>query len=302
MLAETDNLLNLLTAATEDRGKIQQACERLVTAAAHASPQDRSEAVRRLSPVILNEDLKRAGMSAALCGMLVESGADPAAMGEPLLVRLLPALRAGDVDVVDAFASPAIALFCAKPSLRAANREVRDLAESFSNRIAWCAWLPTIFDVLEDEPLLVIEPSTHTGILARLSGADVNFTLEHAADASLPGRHRPTPFASFAQSRKRRRRRTAGFRRMGARSVEPVQLGSARRERIVARRPEEQPALDLERRCTLRHFHLCRAARRIARAGGLRPLLARATNLRGHAAQLAYRKTSNPRRSTKLAA
>jgi len=177
MLAETDNLLNVLTAATEDRAKIQQACERLVAAAEHASPQHRSEAVRRFSPVILNADLKRAGMCAALCGMLVETGADPAPLEEPLLTRLLSALRAGDVEIVDALAPPAIALFSAKPALRAAHRDVRDLAESFGDRVAWCAWLPTIFDVLEDEPLLVIEPSTHTGILARLSGADLNFTL-----------------------------------------------------------------------------------------------------------------------------
>src|SRR5262249_1428070 len=38
-----------------------------------------------------------------------------------------------------------------------------------------------------DEPLLVIEPSTQTGILARLSGTDVNFTLTMLLMHHFPG-------------------------------------------------------------------------------------------------------------------
>jgi len=56
-----------------------------------------------------------------------------------------------------------------------------------SDRVACCGWLQTIFDVLENEPLLVIEPSTRTGILARLSGTDVNFTLTTLLMDRFPG-------------------------------------------------------------------------------------------------------------------
>jgi len=80
-------------------------------------------------------------------------------------------------EIVNALSAPAIAMFSASPSLRGAHPEVRDLAKSLSNRVDGCGWLQKVFDVLEDEPLRVIEPSTHTGILARLSGTDVNFTL-----------------------------------------------------------------------------------------------------------------------------
>jgi len=38
-----------------------------------------------------------------------------------------------------------------------------------------------------NEPLLVIEPSTHTGILARLSGTDVNFALNMLLMHHFPG-------------------------------------------------------------------------------------------------------------------
>lgn len=82
-----------------------------------------------------------------------------------------------DERIVSGFWAPTVAMFCARPALRAAHPELHALAKSLGDRAEGCAWLSTVFDVLEDEPLLVIEPATGIGILARLSGADVNFAL-----------------------------------------------------------------------------------------------------------------------------
>ncbi len=238
---EAEALANALRDPNETESRIGKAAKRLLRAAEESRSDVRSAAVRSLSASIELDDSKRAAAAAAVCGTLVEMGADPAPMEEPLMARLLPALRkfaeelpppsdeepesSADADESDPpepekppgtirmlwrmlvasyrlrraikdfireeeakprseaertvrdLEAPAIAMFCASPSIRAAHLGIRDLAKAVENRLACGSFLASVFDVLEDEPIAVIEPSTQTGILARLSGVDVNFTL-----------------------------------------------------------------------------------------------------------------------------
>ena len=93
MIAEIESLVDALSDPRDKGARIKKAKDRLLVAAQHAAPADRNEAVRRLSTFILLDDPKRAGLAAIVCGALVEYGADPAPMEEPLLARFLPALR-----------------------------------------------------------------------------------------------------------------------------------------------------------------------------------------------------------------
>jgi hypothetical protein len=107
--------------------------------------------------------------------------------------------------IVNAFSPSAIAMFSASPALRSAHPEVGELAKSLQDRVAGCHCIQSLFGVLENEPLLVIEPATQTGILARLSGTDINFTLTMLLMHHFPGpdgepKSRLTPKAASALS------------------------------------------------------------------------------------------------------
>ena len=88
---------------------------------------------------------------------------------------------------MDAFRAPAIAVFCAQPALRSRYPEFREVCVELDDRTELSSWLKTVFSVLEDEPLLVIEPASGKGLLARLSGTDVNFTLTMLLMRQFPG-------------------------------------------------------------------------------------------------------------------
>jgi hypothetical protein len=248
MITEVEALSDALRENPPNGAKTKKATDRLLSASMKATPEDRSEAVRRLSSFILLDDPARGGVAATVCGALVENGADPSPMEGPLLARLLPVLRkmadepapvvdqepfvapsdkpakalkrAGVVRtivrllvsgyklrralkqqqremavrpvteneaVVKSLQCPTIAMFSASAASRSAQEELRNLSKALSDRVELCGWLDSVFDVLDNEPLLVIEPSTRTGILASLSGADVNFTLVMLLMHHFPG-------------------------------------------------------------------------------------------------------------------
>jgi hypothetical protein len=249
MLTEVERLANALREDPPDGAKTKKATVRVLSASQNATTEDRSEAVRRLSGLILLEDPQRGGVAATVCGALVENGADPSSMEQPLLARLLPALRkmaeepvpepvvesapvvpevkpvkplkrAGALRtigrlliagyklrramkkhqremaalpvteneaIVKSLQCSTIAMFSASAASRSTQVELRNLSKALSDRVELCGWLDSVFDVLDDEPLLVIEPSTRTGMLARLSGTDVNFTLALLLMHYFPG-------------------------------------------------------------------------------------------------------------------
>jgi hypothetical protein len=80
-------------------------------------------------------------------------------------------------EALNRFWPPAIAVFSVSAPSRAAARGLRDLAAGIADHHEAGHWLRLMLSVLDDEPILVIEPQTALGILARISGVVENFQL-----------------------------------------------------------------------------------------------------------------------------
>ena len=63
------------------------------------------------------------------------------------------------------------------PDLRSESQELAKLLSSFSHCHEGGHWLAAMLAVLDDEPLLVIEPATRRGFRFRMSGVGDNFQL-----------------------------------------------------------------------------------------------------------------------------
>jgi hypothetical protein len=108
-----------------------------------------------------------------------DEGADPAEAFEKTrqqMARALPSENAA-WRALHQFWRPAIAVFSVNPSARAEARGLRDLATKIADHHAGGHWLQVMFSVLNNEPVLAIEPQTRLGILARMSGVVDNFQL-----------------------------------------------------------------------------------------------------------------------------
>lgn len=90
--------------------------------------------------------------------------------------EVMPA-EAAAWEALDCFWCPAIAAFSVSASARAAARGLRELAARISAYHEGGHWLDKMLSVLDDEPILAIEPQTTLGILARISGVVDNFQL-----------------------------------------------------------------------------------------------------------------------------
>ena len=71
----------------------------------------------------------------------------------------------------------AIALFSVDPEARAEAQELAPIAERIEDVHEAAGWLRAMLTVLHDEPYVVIEPATRTGIVGRMSGIVENFQL-----------------------------------------------------------------------------------------------------------------------------
>lgn len=80
-------------------------------------------------------------------------------------------------EALQRFWPPAIAVFSVNAPSRAAARGLRDGADKIAEYHEAGHWLRLMLSVLDDEPILVIEPKTTLGILARISGVVDNFQL-----------------------------------------------------------------------------------------------------------------------------
>lgn len=82
---------------------------------------------------------------------------------------------------------PAIACLTKDPELRAAVRANEDLYVQVHAALGYEGFLTMVLDVLDDEPLLVLHPSTGQGYRLRISGVADNFQLHLLlADALIP--------------------------------------------------------------------------------------------------------------------
>jgi hypothetical protein len=80
-------------------------------------------------------------------------------------------------EALNTFWRPAIAVFSVSPSARAEARGLRELAAKIADHHAGGHWLRLMLSVLDNEPVLAIEPRTRLGMLARMSGVVDNFQL-----------------------------------------------------------------------------------------------------------------------------
>lgn len=80
-------------------------------------------------------------------------------------------------DALRTFWRPAVVVLSLDPQLRAAHRALREPAARIAEYHEAGHWLQQLLSVLNDEPLLVIEPARRLGILGRMSGLVDNFQL-----------------------------------------------------------------------------------------------------------------------------
>jgi hypothetical protein len=80
-------------------------------------------------------------------------------------------------DALLQFWRPAIAVYSVSSPARVAARPLRDSAAKIADHHEAGHWLRLMLSVLDDEPILVIEPKTMLGILGRMSGVVDNFQL-----------------------------------------------------------------------------------------------------------------------------
>jgi hypothetical protein len=80
-------------------------------------------------------------------------------------------------EALETFWRPAIAVYSVNPAARNAARPLRELAVRLAEFHEAGHWLQLMLGVLDDEPIVVIEPQTKLGILAKISGVVDNFQL-----------------------------------------------------------------------------------------------------------------------------
>jgi len=93
--------------------------------------------------------------------------------------QLIPTMphENADWEALAIFWRPAIAAFSVSAEARAAARHLREPAARISEYHEAGHWLELMLGVLDDEPIVVIEPETKLGILGRISGVVDNFQL-----------------------------------------------------------------------------------------------------------------------------
>src|SRR5215475_10929760 len=80
-------------------------------------------------------------------------------------------------EALEQFWRPAIAVFSLSAESRASARHLRDFAARIAEYHEAGHWLKLMLTVLDDEPIVAIEPQTNLGILGRISGIVDNFQL-----------------------------------------------------------------------------------------------------------------------------
>jgi hypothetical protein len=104
---------------------------------------------------------------------------DPIELFEETRERIMPTMAQQNAawEALGQFWRPAIAVFSVSPESRSSARHLRDLAAQISDYHEAGHWLQLMLAVLDDEPIVAIEPQTSLGVLGRISGVVDNFQL-----------------------------------------------------------------------------------------------------------------------------
>jgi hypothetical protein len=210
-------LIATVSDGSSTEADIRTATQSFFTALNGTSVGEANSAISAFAGFFSLDDFSRAGHLALICGALVERGCDPMAIAQPLSARLKSLLEAATVlaeacrarmpamekdqdpheafeevrrqvasampleamawEALKQFWRPAIAVYSVSSQARAAARGLRDMAVRISDDHEAGHWLRLILSVLDDEPILAIEPQTGLGILGRISGVVDNFQL-----------------------------------------------------------------------------------------------------------------------------
>ncbi len=103
-------------------------------------------------------------------------------------------------EALRTFWRPGIAVYSVSAMARLAAAGLRPLAEQIAEFHAGGHWLEMILSVLDEEPILVIEPRTRLGMLARISGVVDNFQLNTLLMDGFP--QAGAPLLSFLSRRR----------------------------------------------------------------------------------------------------
>jgi hypothetical protein len=113
----------------------------------------------------------------------------------------------GAWEALEQFWRPAIAVFSVSPAARAASRDLRENARNIADYNTAGHWISMILSVLDEEPIVAIEPATGAGLLGRISGVVDNFQLnvllmhEFPKSGLFARRRVPQRVAAVAQGR-----------------------------------------------------------------------------------------------------
>lgn len=219
-LQVTKRLLDLVEDDASSDEQIGQAARDLLQWTKGTSSRNLRNVLETLCLGLDIESPLRAGVLLMVCGSLVEFGAEPTPLHQPLVKKLgewiapskrfldavlaqLPSSESEseDFDRHAAFEAIATSVAAMRPKLAAAwmalghyylagialfsvSHEARSLARreltglrELADEHAGAGWLWKMVQVLENEPLLVIDPATRVGIVARMNGVAENFQL-----------------------------------------------------------------------------------------------------------------------------
>lgn len=212
----TNSLIETARDGSATDADMNSSAQSFFDAMSDASRDDADAALRTLSAHFNLENASRGAFLALVCGAFVERGCDPLAIAKPLTERLASLLESSaelanacadqspeseDEDPIGLFEKtreqiistmaqqyaawkaleqfwrPAIAVFSISPESRSSARHLRNLAAQISDYHEAGHWLQLMLAVLDDEPIVAIEPKTARGILGRISGVVDNFQL-----------------------------------------------------------------------------------------------------------------------------
>jgi hypothetical protein len=144
-------------------------------------PEQLDPALQILSAGFSLEDPRLSGLLAMVCGALLERGASPGQASIPFLKWLEKTLNAsGDEHAEQAFEHywpSAIAFFSKDPTARISGRHLSSVLAPRLETQTGAYWIDKMLQVLHNEPVLIIEPSTNLGFIGHMSGVVDNFQL-----------------------------------------------------------------------------------------------------------------------------
>jgi hypothetical protein len=200
---EEEALLGLAEAAS-GRAAIGAAVADVFTLAKTLGPRDATRILGRLDPLVRSAPVETLGRVSLLAGALVEIGADVAGFPPSVFDRLgvfldgVPASTAprSDGDEEEPEPLPESFYMCERAAMAALSRSV-ELRRTLRQKAVLLGkirryeerygFLGKMLEVRDDEPLVILHPSSRRGWRARFGGIADNFQLHALLRAALAG-------------------------------------------------------------------------------------------------------------------